>query len=398
MTTQPEAGPSEGTPATEITKPWRELIALVLVGANAVLLLVGLIDLLIPYSENIGFSSRAGGSFFDFVGIEAIVLPLLAVLLATHIKPAVPRAKLITQIALVEYAVSAVFGVVALLAWLFGSLVDGEIRAAFTGLLVRIAYSGIFAAAGFVIYKVWRTLYYVPRPKPQPGVYGGPPGGGPGYPPAGPGHPGPQGPTGGYGPSSPYSQPPGYGPQPGYPPPPTYPGSPQPPGYGAPGPGPGPGGPGQSAAAPGGATRPSPTPHPGVVPPGAGAPQGAWPPAGGPQIPTTGPIPHAPTSAGYADESTRPITASPTSGPPSAQPAGFPQPTSAPPAPGRPSPQAAVAPHHTPSAPNAAEAPVLSTTDTDRTQLINPASQQPSAGTAPPPVSTGDEPTRPDLR
>ncbi len=36
-----------------------------------------------------------------------MVLPLLAVLLATHDLPVVPKAKLITQVALVEYAVSA---------------------------------------------------------------------------------------------------------------------------------------------------------------------------------------------------------------------------------------------------------------------------------------------------
>ena len=378
MTTQPEAGSSEGTPAVQITKPWRELIALVLVGANAVLLFVGLIDLFIPYSSNIGFSSRAGGSFFDFVGIEAIVLPLLAVLLATHIKPAVPRAKLITQAALVEYAVSAVFGVIALLAWLFGSLVDGEVRSAFTGLLVRIAYAGIFAAAAFVIFKVWRTLYYEPRPKPQPGVYGSA-AGGPGYPPAG----GPGGP--------------GYGQQPppsGFPPPPSFPGgapgSTPPGGYGGPGhPGPAPSGPGQ--AGPG---------APGQVGPGGPA-QGPGGPAGlggnqpGAQAGPSGAAPPArPASAPPAPQpgpfGPQPGPAAPQSGPPAAGPtpnaAQRPRPT--------PGPAARPAPDPSGDAPTA---PIV-THDTDRTQVINPASQQPSAGSAPPPPASDDEPTRPDIR
>ncbi|MEV4618925.1 hypothetical protein AB0J74_09505 [Asanoa sp. NPDC049573] len=342
MTTQPEAGPNEQTSANQITKPWRELIALVLVGANAVLLFVGLIDLLVPYSANVGFSSRAGGSFFDFAGIEAIVLPLLAVLLATHLKPAVPRAKLVTQVALVEYAVSAVFGVIALLAWLFGSLVDGEVRAAFTGLLVRIAYAGIFAAASFLIYKIWRTLYYVPRPKAQPGVYGTPgaPGG---YPPAGPGPMGQgQGQPG-------YGTPAAHG-QPGYPPPPAYPGStpPAPPTFGGPG----------TQTAPG-AT-------------GASGQPGAYPPPGG----------STPTASA---PSTEPATWPPVPGPEGAQSPQATQTITAPPA-------------ATPAAP-IADPPTapIPTSDGDRTQVINPASQQPSAGSAPPPSSADDEPTRPDM-
>ncbi|MEV0713586.1 hypothetical protein [Asanoa sp. NPDC050611] len=336
MTTQPEAGSNEQTSANQITKPWRELIALVLVGANAVLLFVGLIDLLVPYSANVGFSSRAGGSFFDFVGIEAIVLPLLAVLLATHLKPPVPRAKLVTQVALAEYAVSAVFGVIALLAWLFGSLVDGEIRAAFTGLLVRIAYTGIFAAAGFLIYKVWRTLYYVPRPKPQPGVYGAPTG----YPPAGPG---PQGQGQGQPGQPGYGAPNAYG-QPGYPPPPAYPGA-----------APGLGGP----AAPGGQPPAAPGATPGqtdAVPPGsptASAEPATWPPVPG---------------AAGSPQATQTITA-----PPAA-----------------PAPAAATG-VDSPTAP-------IPTAEGERTQVINPASQQPTAGSQPPPAAPGDEPTRPDVR
>ncbi|MEV4533803.1 hypothetical protein AB0J82_08225 [Asanoa sp. NPDC049518] len=352
MTTQPEAGSTtEQTSANQITKPWRELIALVLVGANAVLLFVGLIDLLVPYSANVGFSSRAGGSFFDFAGIEAIVLPLLAVLLATHLKPAVPRAKLVTQVALAEYAVSAVFGVIALLAWLFGSLVDGEVRAAFTGLLVRIAYAGIFAAAGFLIYKVWRTLYYVPRPKPQPGMYGAPAG----YPQPGPGQPG-------YGQGQPgqpgYGAPAAYG-QPGYPPPPAYPGAA--PGLGGPGtPG------GQPAAGPGAPGQP-----------------GAYPPPAGPSASASEPATWPPVPGAGSPQATQTITAPPVSAPPVP-----PTPT---PTPAPASPAAPVAEADEPTT-------AIPTPEGERTQVINPASQQPSAGSAPPPAAADDEPTRPDVR
>jgi hypothetical protein len=269
----------------------------------------------------------------------------------------VPRAKLVTQAALAEYAVSAVFGVIALLAWLFGSLVDGEVRAAFTGLLVRIAYAGIFAAAGFLIYKVWRTLYYVPRPKPQPGVYGAPAG----YPPAGPGPVGSQAQGQGQGhPGQPgYGQPAAYG-QPGYPPPPSYPGA-----------APGLGGPtapsGPPPAAPG---------QPGAVPPGGSSPTASAEPATWPPVP----------GATSSPQVTQTITA-----PPAQAPAQTAAPTQAP---------APVTPPSAPGASATAGEPTapIPTAESERTQVINPASQQPSAGSAPPPAAQGDEPTRPDVR
>ncbi|MGW0432948.1 hypothetical protein ACWDV4_10445 [Micromonospora sp. NPDC003197] len=174
MTSPPEPTPTGEAQASQLTKPLRELAALILVGANALMLFVALINMMIPQFEGSTFTSRAGSASFDFVGLLAIVLPLLAVLLVTHIQPATAKAKLITIIALVEYAVSAFFGVIALLSWLIGTLADVELRAAFTGLLVRVAYLGIFGIAAFAIFKIWRTLYYVPKPKPQPGMYGQP--------------------------------------------------------------------------------------------------------------------------------------------------------------------------------------------------------------------------------
>jgi hypothetical protein len=234
VTTQPDATPGDSQSAAQVTKPLRELVALVLLGANALLLFVGLIDLLVPFGDGDSFTRRAGNSFFDFAGTEPIVLPVLAVLLATHIKPVVPKAKLITQVALIEYAVSALFAVIAVLAWLVGALADGQLRSAFTGLLLRLAFAAVFLAAAYVVFRVWRALYYVPRPKPQPGVYGQP--AQPyGQPPQGYAQPGQPGQTAAY----PYAQQPGYPPYPptgsAPPPPPAgYGGYPPPPAYGQP--------------------------------------------------------------------------------------------------------------------------------------------------------------------
>lgn len=211
MTSPPEPTPTGEAQASQITKPLRELAALILVGANALLLFVALIDMMIPRFEGSEFTDRAGTAFLDFIGLLAIVLPLLAVLLVTHIQPATAKAKLITIIALVEYAVSAFFGVIALFSWLIGTLSDVELRAAFTGLLGRVAYLAIFGVAALAIFKVWRTLYYVPKPKPQPGMYGQPQAYGQpqqGYP---TGYP-----QQGYGQPQDYSQQQGYGQQQSY--------------------------------------------------------------------------------------------------------------------------------------------------------------------------------------
>ncbi|MEU1837634.1 hypothetical protein [Micromonospora chersina] len=227
MTSPAEPASGDTTQASQLTKPLRELAALVLLGANAVLLFVGLLRLLVPVDDYSTFSGRAGSTFFTFVGLESTALPVLAVLLATHVRPVLPKAKLITQVALIEYAVSAAFGALTFLIWMVGRLADGEVLDAFLGLLTRVAWLAVFAIAAFVVFKLWRTLYYVPKPKPQPGVYGQAqpawpqqPGGYPapgGYPQAGaPQQPGGYPQPGPYGPpqsAPPFNTAPPHGPQ-----------------------------------------------------------------------------------------------------------------------------------------------------------------------------------------
>ncbi|MEW2376233.1 hypothetical protein AB0883_09035 [Micromonospora sp. NPDC047812] len=231
MTSPAEPASTDATQASQLTKPLRELAAFVLLGANAVFLFVGLIRLVTP-TDYSTFGGRAGSAFFAFVGVESVFLPLLAVLLATHVKPPVPKAKLITQAALGEYAVSALFGGLTFLFWTVNRLAEGEILDAFLGLLSRVAWLALFAVAAYVVFKVWRTLYHVPKPKPQPGVYGQPQPGWPqqqgGYPVPGQQVPGQQvpgqqvpGQQGGWQAPGPYGAP--YGQQPA-----PYAGAPQP--------------------------------------------------------------------------------------------------------------------------------------------------------------------------
>lgn len=174
MTSQPDPVPREATPANQITNPLREVAAFVLLAANALFLFVGFLQLAVPYSRGDSFAGRADEAFVNVVGLAAIALPILSVLLATHIHPPVRQARLITLIALVEYAVSAVLAVVAFLGWLVGGLGDAAFRGAFTGFFTRVAYLAIFAIAAFVVFKVWRALYYRPRRIARPGAYGQP--------------------------------------------------------------------------------------------------------------------------------------------------------------------------------------------------------------------------------
>ncbi|MEV1332295.1 hypothetical protein AB0J20_22295 [Micromonospora costi] len=173
MTSPAEPTSADATKARQLTKPLRELAAFVLLGANAVLLFVALIRLLTPAGFG-SFTDRAGSTYFDFVGLEATLLPLLAVLLATHVTPVLSQAKTITQVALAEYAVGVLFGALTFLIWMVGRLADGEVLDALLGLLTRLAWLAIFAVAAFAVYTIWRAMYYVPKPKPQPGVYGSP--------------------------------------------------------------------------------------------------------------------------------------------------------------------------------------------------------------------------------
>ncbi|MET7708169.1 hypothetical protein [Micromonospora sp. NPDC005413] len=173
MTSPAEPASTDATQARQLTKPLRELAALALLGANAVFLFVGLLRLIAP-NDYSSFTDRAGSAFYAFIGVEAVALPLLAVLLATHISPVLPKAKLITQVALGEYAVSALFGTLTMLIWTVGRLAEAEVLDALLGVLTRFAWMVVFAVAAWVVYTIWRAHYYVPRPKPQPGAYGQP--------------------------------------------------------------------------------------------------------------------------------------------------------------------------------------------------------------------------------
>jgi hypothetical protein len=225
------SGTTAGTPSGEektagqAIAPYRELAALVLLAVNAALLAFAVIGMFVVFTEDVSFSPRAGAQFDTYSGLVAIFFPLAAVLLATYLKPSLPRGKLITTAALTEYAVSIVFGVVSLFAGfthLVGQSYTGAIVDAFLRLFSQMAWLVALGFAGFLVFRIFQHLYYVAQPRRPQAPAGYPHGYGQqgypqGYPP--PGQPGQPGQAG-------YPQPgqPGY-PQYGgaYPAPPGYP-------------------------------------------------------------------------------------------------------------------------------------------------------------------------------
>ncbi|GAA2527583.1 hypothetical protein [Winogradskya humida] len=215
------AGAQPGRPVSALLRPLRDLAVYALVGAPAVWLFVAIIRL-IPSDVGLTFLTRAQNSFYSFVNIELIVMPLAAVLLAHLFQPRHPQARLVTIVALVEYAVAGFFAVVFGFLIAIVSIAGNAIRVAFEEFLVRAAWLAVFALAAYAVFLIWRSLYYAPRPKPVagPGQYGNPqqawglppqgqspqgqppygpqgqqgfPSGQPGFPPAQPGQQGQQG-------------------------------------------------------------------------------------------------------------------------------------------------------------------------------------------------------------
>jgi hypothetical protein len=136
----------------------RQLGATALLIGNGVFLFVGLSDLIFVVSGWASdFGVRSAAAFGAFAGPLAIALPLLAVLIATHIAPTVPQARTIVMAALGSYGVSAFFGLITYLGAFAGDLFS--IRATFDGLLVRTVWLAFLTVAAMTVYRIYRSTY-----------------------------------------------------------------------------------------------------------------------------------------------------------------------------------------------------------------------------------------------
>lgn len=176
--------------ARQATEPLREMAALALLGGNAVFLLIAFLSLFFTFdSWAVGFGMRSEATFDDFAGLMAIGFPLLAVLLATHLGPLSPRARVITMVALIEYPASGFLGLVTFIGR-FANRLDSDpflggsgLRRAFEGLFAGMVWLGLLAFAAYAVYRVWMHVFYVPKPRyGYPQTYGQPYPGQPSYP------------------------------------------------------------------------------------------------------------------------------------------------------------------------------------------------------------------------
>lgn len=162
----------------------RQLAAVALLAGNGVFLFLGVSNLLFVVDGWIReFGDRSEALFGTFAGPVALALPLLAMLLATHVEPVLPQSRLILLAALAEYAVSGFFGVITYLA----GFAEGvfSIRSTFNDLLGRAVWLAFLTIAMTAVYRVYRAMYPPPPPASYaygPTIYGRPYPGQPSYP------------------------------------------------------------------------------------------------------------------------------------------------------------------------------------------------------------------------
>ena len=155
MTSPQPPQPPPARPVLPVIRPLRDLAAYAFVAAPAVWLFVAIIRL-VPSGIGQDFLTRVQNSFYSYVNVEIILLPLAAVLLSTLVEPRHRHARLITVAALAEYAVAGFFAVV--FGFLIGivKIAGFSIRVAFEELLVRAAWLAVFALAAYAVFLIWR--------------------------------------------------------------------------------------------------------------------------------------------------------------------------------------------------------------------------------------------------
>lgn len=138
----------------------RTLAAWALVAYAALHLVFSFFDWILPGDGRLVDRSAGAG----FTNLFVMAMPVVAVLIAVYLNPPLPGARLLATVALVEYAVSLVFGV---LAWLigfgsvFGGSLDDSLNDAFDGLrylVMGIADLALIAIAAYVVYRAFTRL------------------------------------------------------------------------------------------------------------------------------------------------------------------------------------------------------------------------------------------------
>jgi hypothetical protein len=138
----------------------RTLAAWALVGYAALFLAFTFLIWITPGAGSV--SGGAASAFGDFTSLVVMPMPVVAVLLAAHVTPAVAGAKLIALVALVEYGVALVFGALTFLIGL-GAAFDGinngeDAMRGLEYLVLGVARLALVAVAGYVVYRAFTGL------------------------------------------------------------------------------------------------------------------------------------------------------------------------------------------------------------------------------------------------
>lgn len=163
MTTPNPRSPAGGG-ASGTALPVRSLTAWALLALAAVTVAFAFLRWIFPPSP-LGFIDRF--SVTNVANITVLVAPLLAMLVATKLGPALARAKLMGTVALATYGVALLLGVVSFLVtiaekfdvagrgayYAFGYILQG-----IGGLVVELLLLGLLALAALWTYKVFAAL------------------------------------------------------------------------------------------------------------------------------------------------------------------------------------------------------------------------------------------------
>jgi hypothetical protein len=160
--------PSPGASLGRVTSSPRALAVWALLVWAALVLFFAFLLWIFPTSVS-AFPGRSQGAFGTFAGIITIAVPVLAMLLAVHVEPALPEAKLVALIALIEYAFALLFGVLTFLIGLgsaFSELDDpdgafysfGEALAGIRYMVVGLVQLALLAIAMLVVYRAFTGL------------------------------------------------------------------------------------------------------------------------------------------------------------------------------------------------------------------------------------------------
>jgi len=140
-------------------KPLRSLFAWGMLAYAAVELFFTFLDWITP-STGSSFTARSYSA--DFADLFTIVLPIVAVLIATHISPVLAASRLIATVALLEYAVVLVFGALTFLIGLgytfTGVNTARETVGAFSHIVFGLLGLALAALAGYGVLRVFTAL------------------------------------------------------------------------------------------------------------------------------------------------------------------------------------------------------------------------------------------------